>query len=103
MGKVAFRTANPRDFCHDRHLKVDDRPFGGEPGMLIRAEPVARAVEWLTRDCGLWIVDRGLEESKIQNPKSAIVLTAPTGRVFDQESARELALYDRIVFLCGHY
>ena len=86
-GIVAFRTANPRDFCHDRHLKVDDRPFGGEPGMLIRAEPVARAVEWLGRGAA----------------QAAVVLTAPTGRVFDQAAARELAAFERVVFLCGHY
>ncbi len=91
-GLVEFRTANPRDFCHDRHSKVDDKPFGGEPGMLIRAEPVARALEWLESP-----------KPKTQKPKSAIVLTAPTGRQFDQVAARELASYDQIVFLCGHY
>lgn len=90
-GLVEFRTANPRDFCHDRHLKVDDRPFGGEPGMLIRAEPVARAVEWLARS------------SQEGDAQTAVVLTAPTGRVFDQAAARELAAFDRVVFLCGHY
>lgn len=88
-GVVEFRTANPRDFCHDRHAKVDERPFGGEPGMLIRAEPVARAVEWLDRDSN--------------HVKKAVVLTAPTGRTFDQNAARELAAFDRVTFLCGHY
>ena len=90
-GHVEFRTANPRDFCHDRHLKVDDKPFGGEPGMLIRAEPVARAVEWL----------EGGEART--GGGTAVVLTAPTGRTFDQAAARELAGYERVVFLCGHY
>jgi tRNA (guanine37-N1)-methyltransferase len=85
---VEFRTANPRDFCHDRHLKVDDKPFGGEPGMLIRAEPVARAIEWL---------DKG------EHGTTAVVLTAPTGRPFDQAGARKLAQFDRVIFLCGHY
>lgn len=91
-GLVQFQALNPRDFCHDRHLKVDDKPFGGEPGMLIRAEPVARALEWLENS-----------RSKTQSLRSAIVLTAPTGRPFDQASARELASFDQIVFLCGHY
>ena len=91
-GRVAFRTANPRDFCHDRHNKVDDRPFGGEPGMLIRAEPVARAVEWLEGG------GRRAEGGRV-----AVVLTSPTGRLFDQATARELSDYDRVVFLCGHY
>lgn len=84
-GLVEFRTANPRDFCHDRHLKVDDKPFGGEPGMLIRAEPVARALEWLEVE------------------GAAVVLTAPTGRTFNQDAARELSQFDQVVFLCGHY
>jgi len=91
-GLVEFRTANPRDFCHDRHLKVDDKPFGGEPGMLIRAEPVARAVEWLESG-----------GRQVAGGRTAVVLTAPTGRPFDQAAARELAAYDRVVFLCGHY
>ena len=91
-GLVGFRTANPRDFCHDRHLKVDDRPYGGEPGMLIRAEPVARAVEWLGR------AGRASDDLRV-----AVVLTAPTGRVFDGGAARELASFGRVVFLCGHY
>lgn len=88
-GLVEFGMANPRDFCHDRHLKVDDKPFGGEPGMLIRAEPVVRAVEWLV--------------SVGSNRQPAVVLTAPTGRTFDQAAARELAEFTHVIFLCGHY
>ncbi len=108
-GLVEFRTANPRDFCHDRHSKVDERPFGGEPGMLIRAEPVARAVEWLGRvDGEEWVVNDGNGSSDPPStihhpPSTAVVLTAPTGRPFDQAAARELAGYGRVVFLCGHY
>ena len=59
--------------------------------MLIRAEPVARAVEWLGR------------ADAEAGPSTAVVLTAPTGRPFDQTAARELAGYGRVVFLCGHY
>jgi tRNA (guanine37-N1)-methyltransferase len=89
---VEFGIANPRDFCHDRHLKVDDKPFGGEPGMLIRAEPVARAVEWL---------QSGGRRS--EGGTTAVVLTAPTGRTFDQAAAGELAEFEHVIFLCGHY
>ena len=110
-GRVAFRTANPRDFCHDRHLKVDDRPFGGEPGMLIRAEPVARAVEWLDRELSAQpstpspAVPPSARASLQGEPSRsvAVVLTSPTGRLFDQAAARELAGHGRVVFLCGHY
>jgi tRNA (guanine37-N1)-methyltransferase len=52
-GAVQFRTSSPRDYCYDRHGKVDDVPFGGEPGMLMRAEPVALAVElWASTPAG---------------------------------------------------
>lgn len=85
-GRVEFRAVDPRDFCYDRNGKVDDSPYGGEPGMLIRAEPVALALESLSlgRD-------------------AAVVLTAPTGKPFTQSAARELACYRQIALLCGHY
>ncbi len=84
-GKLQIRTANPRDFCYDRHQKVDDTPFGGEPGMLIKPEPVALAIEYLNLTGG------------------AIVATDPTGLVFDQSVALELAQSSSVTFLCGHY
>jgi tRNA (guanine37-N1)-methyltransferase len=85
-GLARFRTVNPRDFCYDRHQKVDDSPFGGEPGMLIRAEPVTFALESLSID-----------------ETTAVVLTDPAGRPFRQRDARELSGRKHIVFLCGHY
>lgn len=85
-GKVAFRAANPRDYAYDRHQKVDDTPFGGEPGMLIRAEPVALAIESLTPD-----------------EQTAIVLTDPAGLPFDQTAAQLLSERSQVIFLCGHY
>jgi tRNA (guanine37-N1)-methyltransferase len=84
---VRFSIANPRDFCYDAHQKVDDTPYGGEAGMLIRAEPVALALESLDARKG----------------SAAIVLTAPTGSLFDQSAARELAGFQHIALLCGHY
>lgn len=88
-GAVRFRAIDPRDFCYDRHQKVDDVPYGGEPGMLIRAEPVALALEHL-----------GIEPG---GSGAAVVSTDPTGVRFDQALARELAGFDRVAFLCGHY
>jgi tRNA (guanine37-N1)-methyltransferase len=116
-GLVEFGIANPRDFCHDRHLKVDDKPFGGEPGMLIRAEPVARAVEWLQGGLAAppptpssFSSRSTLPEDERVSPRkneegawTAVVLTAPTGRTFDQAAARELAAFEHVIFLCGHY
>jgi len=84
-GKLQIRTANPRDFCYDRHQKVDDTPFGGEPGMLIKPEPVALAIEHLNLTGGI------------------VVATDPTGVVFSQSLAVELARASSVTFLCGHY
>ena len=85
-GLLAVRTSNPRDFTHDNHRTVDDKPFGGGAGMLLKAEPVAQAID-------------ALEPA----PDSAIVMTDPTGALFNQEAANELAQRDHIVFVCGHY
>lgn len=85
-GLVAFRTANPRDFAYDRHQKVDDSPFGGEPGMLLKPEPVALAIESLGRA-----------------ERTAIILTDPAGLPFRQCDAAEMAEMEQVVFVCGHY
>ncbi|MBI2922156.1 MAG: tRNA (guanosine(37)-N1)-methyltransferase TrmD [Planctomycetes bacterium] len=86
-GLIDVRLHNLRDWSPDAHRKVDDRPFGGGPGMLIRPEPVFRAVEWL----------------ESQGFAGRRLLTAPDGRAFDQAMARELAGETRILILCGHY
>ena len=90
-GAVSFSATNPRDFCYDNHLKVDDVPYGGEPGMLIRAEPIALALESTKGD------------PEHRTPKTAVISTDPTGRQFDQTLAQEFAGMDRLIFLCGHY
>jgi len=90
-GIVRFGTTNIRNFCYDAHSKVDDVPYGGEPGMLIRAEPVALALEAIGA-C-----------PKTRGPGTAVISTDPTGMLFDQRIANELASLSRIVFLCGHY
>lgn len=86
-GIVDVRLHNLRDFSLDRHHKVDDRPYGGGPGMLICPEPVFRAVEWL--EAG------GFSGRKI--------LLTPAGRTFDQKFAGELAAEKSLLLLCGHY
>lgn len=87
--RVEFSAINPRDFTYDRHGKVDDAPYGGAAGMLISVEPVDLAMQSI-----------GIVEPK---ESCAVVMTDPTGIKFDQCAAQELALKDRIVFLCGHY
>jgi tRNA (guanine37-N1)-methyltransferase len=77
-----------RDHADDRHRTVDDTPFGGGPGMVMRAEPFFRAVE------ALGLAGRGQE---------AVVLLSPRGRRFDQRTAERFAGLHRLVLLCGRY
>jgi tRNA (guanine37-N1)-methyltransferase len=74
-----------RDWTHDRHKTVDDRPFGGGPGMLLKPEPIFEAVESLQRE------------------KTRVVLMSPAGRKFDQAIARELAQQEHLLIVTGHY
>jgi tRNA (guanine37-N1)-methyltransferase len=83
-GLAAYGAANPRDFTTDKHRTVDDTPFGGGPGMLMKAEPLAQAIDSL-------------------GPADAIVMTDPTGCLFDQTAARELSSLSHVVLVCGHY
>ncbi len=85
-GLVRFEFRNPREYCYDPHRKVDDRVYGGGPGMLMKAEPVALALEDIAAPEG-----------------AAIVLTDPAGRRFRQADSEELANRPAVVFLCGHY
>jgi tRNA (guanine37-N1)-methyltransferase len=82
---VVFRVINLRDFTGDRHQTVDDRPYGGGPGMILKAEPFFKAVE------------------STRTPGARVVLMSPQGRPFRQDLAAELALERRLIFLCGHY
>ena len=74
-----------RDWTHDRHKTVDDRPFGGGPGMLLKPEPTFEAVESLARE------------------QTRVVLLSPSGRKFDQSIARELAQQEHLLLVTGHY
>lgn len=86
-GRLAVHCTDPRDFTHDRHRTVDDTPFGGGPGMVMKAEPVVAALEY--------VVDQ-------RGPVHTILVT-PTAPRFDQAIARRLAGESRIAILCGRY
>jgi len=88
-GALDLRIHNLRDWTTDKHHVVDDAPFGGGQGMVMKAEPIFAAVEEL--------------KSKIENQKSKIVLMSPTGRRFDQEIATEFAKESHLIIICGHY
>jgi tRNA (guanine37-N1)-methyltransferase len=97
-GLVEVQIQDLRVFTKDRHRSVDDRPFGGGEGMVLKPEPLFEAAEAL--------LGRGLgsaEEPVVQDPKTAIVLMSAAGTLFRQETARRYAQLDRIVLLCGRY
>jgi tRNA (guanine37-N1)-methyltransferase len=86
---VELHIHNLRDWTTDKHHVVDDAPFGGGQGMVMKPEPIFAAVEDL--------------KSKIENQKSKIVLTSPAGRRFDQKLAKQLSQESSLIIVCGHY
>jgi tRNA (guanine37-N1)-methyltransferase len=88
-----------RAFAHDRHRTVDDRPFGGGAGMVMKPEPIFEAVESLVGDRSLGQKGSGATAA----PGAAIVLLSAAGKLFTQEVARRFAKLDHMVLLCGRY
>jgi len=92
-GLVGVEVHDLRNFTHDRHRTVDDRPFGGGEGMVLKPEPLAEAVESL-----------GVVGKAERNPgRERVVLLSAQGRRFTQVVARELAGLERLVLICGRY
>src|SRR5437762_2254308 len=84
-GRLQLKLHNLRDYTHDRHKTVDDKPFGGGPGMLLKPEPIFEAVE------------------KLAGEKTRVILLSPAGRRFSQDIARELAQVEEMLLITGHY
>ena len=87
---VDLRIHNLRDWTTDKHHIVDDAPFGGGQGMVMKPEPIFAAVE-------------ELQKSAISNQKSKIILMSPGGRRLDQKLATELSKESHLIVICGHY
>jgi len=82
-----------RRWSNDKHKKVDDRPYGGGPGMILMVEPIAKALRALTKSKG-----------QIANRKKIrIIMLTPAGKKFNQREAERLAKYDQLIMLCGRY
>lgn len=97
-GLIDVGVQDLRAFTKDRHRTVDDRPFGGGEGMVMKPEPLFEAVESL--------LGRGADDAAKRRPNApgtAIVLLSAAGRLFDQQTARRYAALERIVFICGRY
>jgi len=87
QGAVAIRVINLRDYTQGRHQVADDRPFGGGPGMVLKVEPLARAIR----------------AAREEDPEVRVILLSPGGVLFNQEKARELAGLKHLLLVCGHY
>jgi tRNA (guanine37-N1)-methyltransferase len=97
-GIVAVHVQDLRAFTKDRHRTVDDRPFGGGEGMVLKPEPLFEAVESLLGS------SRGdATRQHALEPKTAIVLMSAAGKLFKQETARRYSTLERIVLICGRY
>ena len=87
-GQLDLHLHQLRDYATDKHRTVDEKPYGGGPGMLLKCEPLFAAVE----------------DVRAQAPQPGrVILLSPAGQRFDQAKARELASLDRVIFVCGHY
>ena len=88
QGLIRLTATNIRDFSTNKHMKVDDYPYGGGAGLVMQPEPVYRAYKDLEKD---------------MKKKPRVVYLTPQGTTFHQEMAKELAKEEELVFLCGHY
>lgn len=87
-GLLSLEAINIRDFAFNKHQKVDDYPYGGGAGMLMQAEPVYLSYESIAERIGR---------------KPRVIFLTPQGKTFNQDMAKEFALEEDLVFLCGHY
>lgn len=86
---IEIKFWNPRDFTFDKHKTVDDRPYGGGPGMVIKFEPVYLALRSAQKD--------------FKTSKRKIILTHPAGKIFNQKLAFKLSQEKQLIIICGHY
>jgi len=87
-GKLSVDTFNPRDFTTDRHRTVDDRPYGGGPGMLMMVQPLTEAIQ---------------AAKALGGENSKVIYLSPQGKPLDQQDVQRLANIDRTILICGRY
>ncbi|MCR5559830.1 MAG: tRNA (guanosine(37)-N1)-methyltransferase TrmD [Schwartzia sp.] len=89
QGILDIHLTNFRNFAYDKHRQVDDSPFGGGSGMVLKPEPLFRAVQHV--------------KAQSAAQKKRVVLLSPNGVTFTQNKAKELAEYEQLILICGHY
>ncbi len=86
-GKIEIHIHNLRDYAHDKHKQIDDKPFGGGAGMVLKPEPIFECIENLLKE-------RAYDK---------IIFTSPGGKIFNQQDANKLSLLKNLIFISGHY
>jgi len=102
-GKANIYVHNLRDFSDNVHRKVDDRPFGGGPGMVMRPEPIFNAVEYILSQHGFIRNSKKRRKAQSTRRKAHIILLSPQGRKLNQGIAKSLARNKHLILICGHY
>ncbi len=96
-GLLRLKSHQLRQWAHDKHQKVDDRPFGGGAGMVMKVAPMFEALQ------ALGTITKSGTRSKRDAKNTRVILMSPRGKRFTQAEARRLSAYDRLVFVCGRY
>lgn len=104
-GLLKINFVNLRDFTKDKHKTVDDKPYGGGPGMVLKVEPVYKAVQLLKSKISPAQIFRKKNLGGQENQKSKVrtILFSTRGKKFDSKTARRLALCDQLILICGRY
>jgi tRNA (guanine37-N1)-methyltransferase len=98
---IKINTHNLRKWAVDKHKTVDDKPFGGGPGMILKVDVLYNAIEKLT---GKGAINRVQKNIKVwKKEKHRVVLLDPAGKTFNQKKAKELSKLDYLMLICGHY
>jgi tRNA (guanine37-N1)-methyltransferase len=86
-GKIEIHIHNLRDYAHDKHKQIDDKPFGGGAGMVLKPEPFFECIEKLLKE----------------RTYDKIIFTSPGGKIFNQQDANKFSLFKNLIFITGHY
>ena len=101
---IKINVHNLRDYTKDKHKSVDDKPYGGGPGMVMMVEPIFKAIKALKIKSKFQNPNfKPILNSKFQKPRTKIILFSPKGKKFDQKMAKRFSKLDRLIMICGRY
>jgi len=101
---IKIKIHNLRDYTNDKHKTVDDKPYGGGPGMIFKIEPIYKAICSILKNFKFQISNfKSNSKSKFSKSKIRIILFSPKGKKFDQKMAKGFSRLDRLIMICGRY